>query len=64
MSGETQRQKDKKNRNRPRAGDIGYKSSIQKRSYKQVKEIPVNENQQSLLEIIDTLPYEEKRGKR
>jgi hypothetical protein len=41
---ETKRQKDKKNKNRPKAGDIGYVSSIQKNYTKKVE----NKNQITL----------------
>jgi len=42
----TRRQKDKKNKNRPKAGDIGFKSSIQKRSYAKIK--PIDKGQKGL----------------
>ncbi len=43
----TKRQKNKKNFNRPKVGDIGYVSSIQKRSYKKIE--PINEKQPKLI---------------
>lgn len=45
--GETVWQKNKKNKNRPKAGDIGYVSSIQ-RNYGKIKVKEVNENQVKL----------------
>ncbi len=48
MSHETQRQKDKKNKSRPKAGEIGHKPSIQKNYHKKV-ESKEDENQMKLL---------------
>lgn len=47
MSHGTKRQKNKKNFNRPKAGDIGYVSSIQRNYKKKVN--PVSEKQLKLI---------------
>lgn len=48
MSNGTQRQKEKKNKNRPKAGDVGYKSSMTMRKFAIKKIEPVDKDQQSL----------------
>ncbi len=49
MSHGTKRQKNKKNQNRPKAGDIGFQPSIQKRSYAPKKLSPSESLQPKLL---------------
>ena len=45
----TKRQKNKKNVNRPKAGDIGYVSSMQKSSYNRKNRELLNKGQPTLL---------------